>query len=654
MHQPSRHFSPIVVLVQAALLLAMTPSAASAASVPADSLADRLLRLGLENVGVVPASPPRLGYENRRYRHPAEALGRIAREARGPFEAVELREGMPAVTVTPYEEPGPSRLRVDYPASESDGMISSATLAGIDSAVAVRFRVRYPIDPDFGAAPPISSAPTSKRVDFLIGPVFAYELGRVFNPFLFRIGLETRVRWNPWSGAVAQGSVVFPIRNDFQFDPVHPDADQIRPGRLTLEQYRWMGGLALGSLSGGYFGDNRYGASLGLARPLEEGRLLLDAQLDATGFLAFDHGTEYSTPRRWSGFLGASWRPGLDFAVRARQAWFLAGDHGLELELSRALGDFDVAAFGQRTNGDNVVGLRLGLPVPPFTRPTGSRARVLPVERFQLDYHSRSDPVGRYVTGVASREALLRRLDAPSLEAGADRFRRGRGDSLDPPPATPPALVSLTGTTGFINTPWAGVMADGGLEVGANHVPRRWAYDERGVHANDVYYATLGFLPRAEGALRWTVIPGLRTFENIVPESRLTDTDYMASGRLELIPPAFGQPGLAVGVDDVKGTRRFHSTYAVTGMPFRIPQVQGRITLGYAFRALKATRHTLDGAFGAVEVSPWRLLAAQIEYDSEKWNVAVAVPAPFGIRLRAAMLHLQSLSLGAGIYIPFR
>jgi hypothetical protein len=262
--------------------------------------------------------------------------------------------------------------------------------------------------------------------------------------------------------------------------------------------------------------------------------------------------------------------------------------------------------------------------------------------------------VGRYVSGVASREELLRRLDAPALDAEADRFRRGRGDSFDPAPGPPPALVSLTGTTGFINTPWAGVMTDGGLEVGANHVPRRWVYDERGVHANDVYYATLGFLPRVEGSLRWTVTPGLRTFESVVPESRLTDTDYMASGRLELFRPALGQPGLAVGVDDVKGTRRFHSTYVVSGMPFRIPRVQGRIAVGYAFRALKATRHTLDGAFGAAEVSPWRLLAAQIEYDSEKWNVAVAVPAPFGIRLRAAMLHLQSLSLGAGFYLPLR
>jgi hypothetical protein len=202
--------------------------------------------------------------------------------------------------------------------------------------------------------------------------------------------------------------------------------------------------------------------------------------------------------------------------------------------------------------------------------------------------------------------------------------------------------------TGFVNTPWAGVLADRRLEAGYSHLPLEWAYDHRGTNDNEVYYVTLGFLPRTELSVRWTVIPGLRSFEDDVPESELTDTDYMASGRLCLVPPRTNRPGLAVGIEDAKGTRRFHSTYAVAGLPWRIQQVQGRLSMGYALDAFEAGRRTLLGTFGAFEFSPWRYLAAQLEYDTEKWNLGLAVPAPHGIRFRAAWLHLQSLSVGVG------
>ena len=37
------------------------------------------------------------------------------------------------------------------------------------------------------------------------------------------------------------------------------------------------------------------------------------------------------------------------------------------------------------------------------------------------------------------------------------------------------------------------------------------------------------------------------------------------------------------------------------------------------------------GGFGAVEASPWPSLAASLEYDTEKWNTAIAYAAPFGL-----------------------
>ena len=64
-------------------------------------------------------------------------------------------------------------------------------------------------------------------------------------------------------------ALVFPVRNDFEPDSLHPDIDRVRPGPIMFEQYGWAKGAALVSACGGIFGFNHYGVSFGIARPLE-------------------------------------------------------------------------------------------------------------------------------------------------------------------------------------------------------------------------------------------------------------------------------------------------------------------------------------------------------------------------------------------------
>jgi hypothetical protein len=192
-------------------------------------------------------------------------------------------------------------------------------------------------------------------------------------------------------------------------------------------------------------------------------------------------------------------------------------------------------------------------------------------------------------------------------------------------------------------------MADRGLEVGYNRIPKEVAYDHRGLYRNDVFYAALGFLPHVEAGLRWTFIPGLKSFVDLVPDSRVTDSDRMLSGRLELLAPRPRRPGLAVGIEDASGTRRFHSTYVVTGIPLVYQRLHSRVSLGYAPRVFKrVSRRTLDGAFGACEASLWGPVAASLEYDTEKWNTSLGVDLGFGLRARAALLDGRHASVGAG------
>lgn len=610
-----------------------------------------LLGLRLENVAVADSgSGTGVTYENRRYRHSAEALGRAEAALGTPVTAFERRLGLTAAAIRHGLEWDPVPRAPGHPS------IAFGRPRAAEPVERERFRTRYPCDPGFPPAPGGAlQRPTWRSVDLTFGVLFDYELGRLFDPVLFRLQLQPMLRYTPWPGALARLGLVIPVRDQFGPDPLLPDVDLVRPGPFALEQFAWIPRAGLLSLDGGYFGDNRYGGSAGLARPLAGGRFLLDTQADLTGFIAFGPGEiQYSTPTRWTGFAACTWRPGFDVSVQARAARFLYGDQGVELEVRRRFGDTEIAFFGQHETADNVVGVRLLLPVPPLTRSAGNPLRVQPVERFGIDYHSRSNPIGRDLLGVASRTEFLRQLDEPSLESNLGRFTRAAGRApveVQPPRSErqPPAdLINLTGMTGFVNTPWAGVLADRRLEAGYSHVPRAWAYDHRGSNDNEIYYATLGFLPQTEVSVRWTVVPGLRSFQDEVPESELTDTDYMASGRLCLIQPRPNRPGLAVGIEDAKGTRRFHSTYGVAGLPWQIQQVRGRVSIGYAIDAFEAGRRTLLGTFGAFEFSPWRIVAAQLEYDTEKWNLGVAVPAPYGIRFRAAWLHAQSLSVGVG------
>ena len=582
--------------------------------------------LGFENVTVDrTASPLRIAYENRRFRHSADAYGWLERGGES-FIAFERRLSMVAASI---ERAG----------------------NGPDA----KFVVRYPSDAGY-RQPPRGSVqdPISRTVDVLGGPLVAYDLGRVTEPIQFQYQNEVTLRWNPWPGSRLTGSVVFPVYNDFVPNELHPDLDNVRPGLLTVEQYAWIPRVALASGGFGVFADNRYGFSLGLTRPLWQGSLMLDAQTDFTGFVAFNtDAIDYSSLANWSTYGGLIYRPPfLDVSLRARYAQFLYGDHGTEVEMRRSFGDLELSFSLLKSGGLSIEAVKVTLPVPPLTRPTRMPVRVLPVERFPFSFRTDATPVGQQVTGTPSRDEFLRQLSMPALESNRYRYDRVQGRRPDRIP-DPAPWASHSGMTGFIMTPWAGVQPDGNLELGFTNIPKKWAYNPEGiprdVYHNEIYYASLGLLPRLEVGLRITRTPGFNPFGHIDPTSELsTDTDHQASFRIGLLEPRDRRPGLAFGVEDIQGTRRYNATYLVSGIPFSIFRVQNRFSLGYASTVFTASRHVLDGAFSAIEVSPWRAVAARFEYDTEKFNVGLGVELGFGLRIRAAALNMESLSAGVG------
>jgi hypothetical protein len=315
---------PLILRLLPALALLITAAGLPAAGanaqpgVPPRDLLPAALEAGLENVT---ADSTGLAYENRRYRHPLDAIGRLPVESVGRRRLFERRLGL-----------------------------TSAAFVARDSDV-TRFDVLYPSDRHFPRAPRgRMRASTHRSLDFIAGPLISYEVGRLTDPLQMMFQMEARAEINPWAGALLAGSVVFPVYNDFSESDDHPDVNEVRPGIATLEQYAWIPKVALASATAGIFADNRYGVSFGAARPLAQGAVLLDSQVDYTGFIAFNtDGIKRTDPEDLTGFGGITWRPPWrDMSLRLRGGRFVYGDDGAEVQFLRSFGDFDIAFFAIR------------------------------------------------------------------------------------------------------------------------------------------------------------------------------------------------------------------------------------------------------------------------------------------------------------------
>jgi hypothetical protein len=204
--------------------------------------------------------------------------------------------------------------------------------------------------------------------------------------------------------------------------------------------------------------------------------------------------------------------------------------------------------------------------------------------------------------------------------------------------------ASLGGTTGYWNTPSAEVTPDAAFRLGYHFIDREMSYEARGFRDNEVYFFTAGFLPFLEISIRATVIPG----EHLLEEVKTSAADRMGSARLRVLREG-RFPAVALGIDDFKGTKRFHSLYAVATKGCRPGggPIDVEASAGYGSHAMKAARHILDGGFGGLEIRAFRAVSGVVEYDTEKWNAGARVVLFRKLALSGVYLDLDVLSGGA-------
>ena len=212
-----------------------------------------------------------------------------------------------------------------------------------------------------------------------------------------------------------------------------------------------------------------------------------------------------------------------------------------------------------------------------------------------------------------------------------------------------PALAgspSLGGMTGLFNVPTADVSSDGTFLFGYNVIDRHWAYEGREHIDNRIWFLTVGFLPRVEVSVRATALPG----ESLIEEVPVDAVDRSASARLRILDESVW-PAISVGIDDVKGTRRFHSLYGVATRTLKAGSfpVRAQISAGYGLRTLDAARYLLDGGFGGVDLQVGDWISGIAEYDSEKWNGGIRLRILSRIDAQLAFLNMETASGGVSI-----
>jgi len=212
-------------------------------------------------------------------------------------------------------------------------------------------------------------------------------------------------------------------------------------------------------------------------------------------------------------------------------------------------------------------------------------------------------------------------------------------DAAEPGSAPGP---SLGGMSGLINTPVADVLPDGVFRLGYGFYDKKEAYDSPNVHADEVVYFAIGFVPRLEVMIRATFFPG----ETFVAGANIPDVDRMASARILLFREGKG-PAIAAGIDDPRGTRRYHSLYLVAGKSFMRQDGKGiLLNAGYGSSAIRARRHILHGGFGGVEFRAERWISGIAEYDSEKWNLGGRLSLQGKVTGEVVLLGAKTLSWG--------
>jgi hypothetical protein len=200
--------------------------------------------------------------------------------------------------------------------------------------------------------------------------------------------------------------------------------------------------------------------------------------------------------------------------------------------------------------------------------------------------------------------------------------------------------LSVNGTSGLLMTPTADIVSDGILVAGASFVDKKWAVGRRGLNDNLSYFVTLGYLPRIELSVRLTVFSG-STF--VLPGRSVVDR--VLSVKALLVREGELWPAVAVGGEDIVGTKRFHTLFGVLSKDLNLGVLGSfKIHAGAGTDWIDAPNHPLDGVFGGATKRFWKRAEVLFEYDTDKVNAGFGFEPLSFARILLSAVNLESFA----------
>jgi hypothetical protein len=407
----TRSFHGAISTFLVALLLCFRSPAAHADS-RLDSIAAAVEALQFENVGVASTEDRVIvSYENRVYRDPLEAMGRLVSSAAALLDTGIVLEVRPLSRGIPV---------LSAAASAGDWL---ALLRG--TMTADHFRTRLHVgDGSVAPANVLERATTGSspwwKVDLAVRPITEIQLGIADDPFAMAFWVAPEAMLMPFRGALVTAQGIVEIEDEFD-----PFSRRIRPGRTTLSYGGWLPGSWLGTASIGYFPGNRYGVAFQTGRYIHGGDVEVRLSGDYSGFLKFSRNDVvlYSGLEAWSGVVSVVHRlSGLDLVTTASAGRFLYGDLGGSLDVARRFDETEFAFFAIKSDEGSVAGLRFRVALPVRRAAAPRRVRLTTVPDFPFEYREDTDLVGIRVNLYDDLSRLRQRLDPVFLRNNLDRL----------------------------------------------------------------------------------------------------------------------------------------------------------------------------------------------------------------------------------------
>ena len=184
---------------------------------------------------------------------------------------------------------------------------------------------------------------------------------------------------------------------------------------------------------------------------------------------------------------------------------------------------------------------------------------------------------------------------------------------------------SFYGTTGLIKIPTAEVVENGKAIIGGGYVTDYYRYPKS--YKQYIGFLNIGVLPKLEVSLRVAFFPEIEFDADNLPYS--CDSDRIANVKFQLLQEAPMLPAVAIGGQDIYGTKAFNSLYIVGSKNSELPiinKVRIHIGLGTDWRDFiseEAMDHRFIRVFGGIEKQVYPFLILLAEYDARDINLGV-------------------------------